>query len=86
MEQPSNSAGSTQAAGKSSGAIAAGSAAWLGGLWGLSISPLVGVLLILGGMALTITAAQELFQESASREADAPVTNELCHRSSSHYR
>jgi hypothetical protein len=43
--------------------LLAGYSALIAGLFGLSVQPLIGVLVVLGGMALSICAAAELVQE-----------------------
>jgi hypothetical protein len=45
------------------GVLLSGYSALLAGLFGLASKPLVGVLLVLGGMALSICSASELVQE-----------------------
>ncbi len=45
------------------GMLLAGYSALIGGLIGLSTAPLIGVLMVLGGMALSICSAAELIQE-----------------------
>jgi hypothetical protein len=45
------------------GVLLAGYSALLGGLFGLAAKPLIGVLMVLGGMALAVCSAAELVQE-----------------------
>jgi len=45
------------------GMLLAGYSALIAGLFGLAVQPLVGVLVVLGGMALAICAAAELVQD-----------------------
>jgi hypothetical protein len=47
------------------GVLLSGYSAMLGGLFSLAFLPLVGVLMALGGMALSIAAAVELIREPA---------------------
>jgi hypothetical protein len=45
------------------GVLLAGYSALLAGLFGLTAKPLIGVLMVLGGMALAVCSAAELVQE-----------------------
>jgi hypothetical protein len=45
------------------GVLLAGYSVLLAGLFGLTAKPLIGVLMVLGGMALSICSAAELVQE-----------------------
>jgi len=45
-----------------------GYSAMIAGLFGLASLPLVGVLLVLGGMALSVCSAAELTRETADTE------------------
>jgi hypothetical protein len=51
------------------GVLLAGYSALIGGLFGLAAQPLVGVLMVLGGMALSICSAAELVQERPSPDS-----------------
>jgi len=45
------------------GMLLVGYSALIAGLFGLAVQPLIGVLVVLGGMALSICSAAELVQE-----------------------
>ena len=47
------------------GTLLVGYSGVLGGLFGLSVRPLVGVLMVLCGMALAVCSAVELIEEAA---------------------
>jgi hypothetical protein len=51
------------------GVLLAGYSALIAGLFALSAQPLVGVLMVLGGMALSICSAAELVQDRYEPEA-----------------
>jgi len=46
------------------GVLLAGYSAMIAGLFALTVQPLIGVLMVLGGMALSICSAVELVQSS----------------------
>jgi hypothetical protein len=50
------------------GVLLSGYSALLAGLFGLTAKPLIGVLLVLGGMALSICSVAELMQEQPSAD------------------
>ena len=58
------------------GVLLAGYSALLGGLYGLTAKPLIGVLLVLGGMALSIGSAAELVQDKPETSPDSHETSE----------
>jgi hypothetical protein len=51
--------------------LLAGYSALLAGLFGLTVRPLLGVLMVLGGMALSICSAAELVQERPDPGSDS---------------
>lgn len=51
------------------GVLLAGYSALLAGLFGLTAKPLIGVLLVLGGMALSVCSAAELVQEDQNPDS-----------------
>jgi hypothetical protein len=51
------------------GVLLAGYSALLAGLFGLTAKPLIGVLMVLGGMALSICSAAELVQPDTSPDS-----------------
>jgi hypothetical protein len=53
------------------GVLLAGYSALLAGLFGLTVRPLLGVLMVLGGMALSICSAAELVQERPDPGSDS---------------
>jgi len=52
--------------------LLAGYSALLAGLFGLAAKPLIGVLLVLGGMALSVCSAAELVQEGTKPDSAMP--------------
>ena len=52
--------------------LLAGYSALLAGLFGLRANPLVGVLLVLGGMALAVCSATELVQGESTPNSTSP--------------
>ena len=54
------------------GVLLAGYSALLAGLFGLAANPLIGVLLVLGGMALSVCSAAELVQEGTKPDSAMP--------------
>jgi hypothetical protein len=72
-----DSANDNRTSTKGFGLLLAGSAALFGGLIGLEYDPLIGVLLVMGGMALAISAACELLREPAVQKAAQPPTDDL---------
>jgi hypothetical protein len=57
------------------GVLLAGYSALLAGLFGLTAKPLIGVLMMLGGMALSICSAAELVQYPPETTPDSPETS-----------
>jgi hypothetical protein len=55
------------------GVLLAGYSALLAGMFGLTAQPLVGVLMVFGGMALSICSAAELVQEQSDPSSDSPA-------------
>jgi hypothetical protein len=51
------------------GVLLAGYSALLAGLFGLTAKPLLGVLMVLGGMALSLGSAAELVQPDTGRDS-----------------
>jgi hypothetical protein len=51
------------------GTLLTGYSALLAGLFSLSTQPLIGVLMVLGGMALSLCSAAELVQESVDPDS-----------------
>lgn len=58
------------------GVLLVGYSALLAGLFGLTAKPLLGVLLVLGGMALSICSAAELVQDHPETSPDSPETSQ----------
>ncbi len=58
------------------GVLLAGYSALLAGLFGLTAKPLIGVLLVLGGMALSLCSAAELVQDKPETSPDSPETSQ----------
>jgi hypothetical protein len=54
------------------GVLLAGYSALLAGLFGLTAKPLIGVLMVLGGMALSVCSAAELVQEQPDPDPHSP--------------
>ncbi len=57
------------------GVLLAGYSALVAGLFGLAAKPLIAVLLVLGGMALSICSAVELVQDQPETGPDRPETS-----------
>lgn len=51
------------------GMLLVGYSALIGGLFGLSAQPLIGVLMVLGGMALSICSAAELVRDRSEPDS-----------------
>lgn len=54
------------------GVLLVGYSALIGGLFGLTVQPLIGVLMVLAGMALSICSAAELVQERPAEDSVSP--------------
>jgi hypothetical protein len=54
------------------GMLLVGYSALIAGLFGLAVQPLIGVLVVLAGMALSICSAAELVQERPDQDSISP--------------